>query len=36
LIGNIIITNTSSDKIPANLFNFTKFQDIIGGTDNSV
>jgi hypothetical protein len=36
LIGSTIITKTSYDKIPANLFNFTKFQDIIGGTDNDV
>ena len=36
LIGSIIITKTSSDNIPGNLFNFTKFQDIIGGTDNGV
>ncbi|KEH23882.1 PIF1-like helicase [Medicago truncatula] len=36
LIGSTIITKTSYDKIPANLFNFTKFQHIIGGTDNGV
>jgi len=35
LIGSTIITKISSDKIPGNLFIFTKFQDIIGGIDNS-
>jgi len=31
-----LIGSTSSNKIPANLFNLAKFQEIISGTDNGV